>query len=84
MGFGSQHRHTFASENALPSVAIRLLAIQHLPASGLGVDLEFKKNQALKTVDFESVASTWVPRVGKQVLRVSGYSDLRAVSFAVS
>ncbi|MEC7598662.1 MAG: hypothetical protein VX936_09815, partial [Planctomycetota bacterium] len=43
MGFGSQHRHTFASENALPSVAIRLLAIQHLPASGLGVDLEFKK-----------------------------------------
>lgn len=83
MGFGSQHRHTFASENALPSVAIRLLAIQHLPASGLGVDLGVQE-QALKTVDFESVASTWVPRVGKQVLRLSGYSDLRAVSFAVS
>jgi hypothetical protein len=45
MGFGSQHRHTFASENALPSVAIRLLAIQHLPASGLGVDLEFEKTR---------------------------------------
>lgn len=48
MGFGFQDRHSFAGENALPSVAIRLLAIQSLPASGFNADLGEQRESSVE------------------------------------